>query len=93
MCIRDSDYLDPLVLAQLPEDLPYVAPDLVVDHFAPILRREPVSYTHLDVYKRQVVMQAHLVQPYQSNGKAPLRGHRAPRALSFAHHCLSLIHI
>jgi len=34
------DYLDPLVLAQLPEDLPYVAPDLVVDHFAPILRRE-----------------------------------------------------
>ena len=38
-------------------------------------------------HQRVVVMQAHLVQPYQSNGKAPLRGHRAPRALSFAHHC------
>ncbi len=34
------DYLDPLVLAQLPEDLPYVAPDLAADHLAPILRRE-----------------------------------------------------
>ena len=34
------DYLDPLVLAQLPEDLPKVGPYLVVDDFAPILRRE-----------------------------------------------------
>ena len=38
-------------------------------------------------HQRVVVMQAHLVQPYQSNGKAPLRGHRAPQALSFAHRC------
>ena len=35
--------------------------------------------------QRVVVMQAHLVQPYQSNRKAPLRARRAPRALSFAH--------
>ncbi len=33
-------YLDSLVLAELPEYLPYVVPDLVVDDFAPILRRE-----------------------------------------------------
>ena len=33
-------YLDALVLAELPEYLPYVLPDLVVDDFAPILRRE-----------------------------------------------------
>ena len=33
-------YLDALVLAELPENLPYVLPDLVVDDFAPILRRE-----------------------------------------------------
>ena len=32
--------LDALVLAELPEYLPYVLPDLVVDDFAPILRRE-----------------------------------------------------
>ena len=38
-------------------------------------------------HQRVVVMQAHLVQPYQSNGKAPLHGHRAPQALSFAHRC------
>ena len=34
------DHLDPLVPARLPEDLPYVAPDLAADRFAPILRRE-----------------------------------------------------
>ena len=33
-------YLDALILAELPEYLPYVLPDLVVDDFAPILRRE-----------------------------------------------------
>ena len=35
-------------------------------------------------YQRVVVMQAHLVQPYQSNRKAPSRARRAPRARSFA---------
>ena len=35
-------------------------------------------------HQRVIVMQAHLVQPYQSNRKAPLRARRAPRALSFA---------
>lgn len=34
------DDLYPLVLAELPEDLPKVGPYLVVDDFAPILRRE-----------------------------------------------------
>ncbi len=34
------DDLYPLVLAELPEDLPKVGPHLVVDDFAPILRRE-----------------------------------------------------
>ena len=33
-------YLDPLVAAQLPDDLAYIGPYLVVDDFAPILRRE-----------------------------------------------------
>ena len=35
-------------------------------------------------HQRVIVMQAHLVQPYQSNRKASLRARRAPRALSFA---------
>ena len=35
-------------------------------------------------HRRVVVMQAHLVQPYQSNGKAPPHARRAPRVLSFA---------
>ena len=33
-------YLDALVLAEPPQDLPYVGPDLAVDGLSPILRRE-----------------------------------------------------
>ena len=33
-------YLDALVLAKPPQDLPYVGPDLAVDGLSPILRRE-----------------------------------------------------
>ena len=33
-------YLDALVLAEPPHDLPYVGPDLAVDGLSPILRRE-----------------------------------------------------
>ena len=38
-------------------------------------------------HQRVVVMQAHLVQPYLSNGKAHSRARRVPRALSFARRC------
>ena len=41
------DYLDALVLAELPEYLPYVLPDLVVYDLPPVLRREhDVVFAH-----------------------------------------------
>ena len=62
------DYLDPLVLAQLPEDLPYVAPDLVVDHFAPILRREhDVVLAHPLRVGKAVGLLGHGDHPFDSN--------------------------
>ena len=62
------DYLDPPVLAQLPEDLPYVAPDLVVDHFAPILRREhDVVLAHPLRVGKAVGLLGHGDHPFDSN--------------------------
>ncbi len=41
------DYLNSLVLAQLPEDLPYVAPDLAVDRFRLYFGVNTMWYLHI----------------------------------------------
>ena len=54
------DYLDALVLAEPPQDLADVVPDLVVDDFAPILRREhDVVLAHPLRVRQAVVLLGH----------------------------------
>lgn len=58
------DDLYPLVLAELPEDLPKVGPYLVVDDFAPILRREhDVALAHPLRVRQAVGLLGHTPPP------------------------------
>ena len=58
MCIRDS----PVIEKQLPPDEPYIANDVYLDsetqQILIITGPNTVSYTHLDVYKRQDLTQS-----------------------------------
>ena len=66
------DYLYPLVLAELPEDLPEVGPDLVVDHFPSILRREhDVVLAHPLRVRQAVGLLGHT--PHHPSVSEPLR--------------------
>ena len=66
------DYLYPLVLAELPEDLPKVGPDLVVDHFPSILRREhDVVLAHPLRVRQAVGLLGHM--PHHPSISEPLR--------------------
>ena len=51
MCIRDSDR-DVLVVCDEPEKENSV--NQLLEYFETIWEQEAVSYTHLDVYKRQI---------------------------------------
>ena len=51
MCIRDRTYIGPVDGHNIDELIRITEDALKIEH--PVLIHVPVSYTHLDVYKRQ----------------------------------------
>ena len=53
MCIRDRDVAVVILTEKFGREFPEVVNEARQGHSLPLLIEIPVSYTHLDVYKRQ----------------------------------------